>query len=304
MADSSGKVAPRTKDELSDELSRELKGTILSVEWNVSQNIRNMVMESMSGVRGENSVKIIGSDLNELESAADRVVKALRTVRGLDDVGVYRIMGQSNLVLPIDRRKCGRWNLKVGDVQAVGETAVGGKPFSQMIEGERSFDITLRFPKQQRSNLDAILSIPVDVTGNTVANSQNPGQSATPVSGGNSGPSSTGSSADLPSLTGSAMNGTMNDLGRTPRRPLGDMVTPLGPDGKPKPGGLVFPAGGLRHLSRPGRTPDCHQVRHSRPRSGGGRGRSPREVQGPGRRARADWSGRANSRKCSRPSSG
>ena len=68
---------------------------------------------------------------------------------GLDDVGVYRIMGQSNLMLPIDRRKCARWNLKVGDVQAVGETAVGGKPFSQMIEGERSFDITLRFPKEQ-----------------------------------------------------------------------------------------------------------------------------------------------------------
>ena len=60
-------------------------------------------------------------------------------------------MGQSNLMLPIDRRKCARWNLKVGDVQAVGETAVGGKPFSQMIEGERSFDITLRFPKQQRA---------------------------------------------------------------------------------------------------------------------------------------------------------
>ena len=67
---------------MTDELSRELKGTILSVEWNFSQNIRNMVMESMSGVRGENSVKIIGSDLEELERAADRVVTGLRKIPG------------------------------------------------------------------------------------------------------------------------------------------------------------------------------------------------------------------------------
>jgi cobalt-zinc-cadmium resistance protein CzcA len=152
-------------------------------------------------------------------------------------------MGQSNLTLPIDRRSCARWNLKVGDVQAVGETAVGGKPFNQMIEGERSFDITLRFPKQQRSNLDAILNIPVDVSGNTVASSQTPGQSPTPVSGSNSGPSPTGSSADLPSLTGSGLNGTMNDLSRTPHRRLGEMVTPLGPDGKLSANGSFFQRG-------------------------------------------------------------
>ena len=150
------------------------------------------------GVRGENSVKIIGPDLDELESAADRVVGELKKIDGLDDVGVYRIMGQSNLMLPIDRRKAGRWNLKVGDVLAVGETAVGGKPFSQMIEGERSFDITLRFPKENRLNLDSILKIPVNVAGNMVASSQTPGQSATPVSGGSSGPWSTGTSANLP----------------------------------------------------------------------------------------------------------
>ena len=243
VADSARPRPPPHQGELTDELSAELKKTILSVEWNFSQNIRNMVMESMSGVRGENSVKIVGPDLEELEKAADRVIKVMRTIRGLDNVGAYRIMGQSNLVLPIDRRKCARWNLKVGDVQAVGETAVGGKPFSQMIEGERSFDITLRFPKERRSDLDSILGIPVDVAGNTVVSSQAPGQSATPVSGPNTGPSSTGSSANLPSLTGSAMNAPMNDLSRTPRRRLGDMVTPLGPDGKPEPGGSFFQRG-------------------------------------------------------------
>ena len=94
--------------------------------------------------------------------------------------------------LPVDRDKCARWNLNVGDVQAVVDTAVGGKAFSQMIEGERSFDITLRHPKALRSNLDAILDIPVEVSKNTVVNSQNNGQSDTPVSGPTNGPSPTG----------------------------------------------------------------------------------------------------------------
>ena len=135
----------------------------------------------------------------------------MRTIRGLDNVGAYRIMGQSNLVLPIDRRKCARWNLKVGDVQAAGETAVGGKPFSQMIEGERSFDITLRFPKERRSDLDSILGIPVEVAGNTVASSS-ARAACNAVSGPNTGPSSTGSSANLPSLSGSAMNAPMRSI--------------------------------------------------------------------------------------------
>ncbi len=274
-----GMSRPRSKEELAAAIAQELHGALIAVEWNFSQNIRNMVMESLSGVRGENSVKIIGPDLQELECAADRVVKALKGIRGLEDVGAYRIMGQSNLTLPVDRRKCARWNLKVGDVQAVVDTAVGGKPFSQMIEGERNFDITLRFPEAQRSNLDAILNIPVEVGANTVANGQSPGQGATPVSGASSGPSPTGSSAALPTLTGSGLSATMNDLGRTPHRRLGDLVTPLGPDGRPNPRGSFLQQGALRHLPGSGRTPDRRQVRHSRPRPGRRRGRGEEEDQ-------------------------
>jgi cobalt-zinc-cadmium resistance protein CzcA len=238
-----GRSRPRTKEELTAAIAAELHGSLIAVEWNFSQNIRNMVMEALSGVRGENSVKIIGPDLQELEHAADRVVKALKGIQGLEDVGAYRIMGQSNLTLPIDRQKCARWNLNVSDVQAVVDTAVGGKPFSQMIEGERSFDITLRFAQQRREDLDAILNIPVEVGGNMVASSQSPGQSATPVSGSSSGPSPTGSGAVLPALTGSGMTGTLNDLGRTPHRRLGDLVTPQHPDGRPNPGGSFLEQG-------------------------------------------------------------
>ena len=234
---------PRTKEELTAAIERELQGTIIAVEWNFSQNIRNMVMEALSGVRGENSVKIIGPDLRELERAADRVVKTLKGIPGLAEVGAYRIMGQSNLTLPVDRQKCARWNLNVSDVQAVVDTAVGGKPFSQMIEGERSFDITLRYAKERRADLNAILNIPVEVGGNTVASSQSPGQAATPVSGASTGPSPTGTAAALPSLTGSGSNATLNDLGRTPHRRLGDLVTPQDAAGRPNPHGSFLEQG-------------------------------------------------------------
>ena len=227
-----GQTRPRTKEELVAALNREISETLVAVDWNFSQNIRNNVNETLSGVRGDNSVKIIGPDLVELEQTADRVVRALQKIRGLANVGAFHILGQSNLNLPVDRDKCARWNLNVSDVQAVVDTAVGGKAFSQMIEGERSFDVTLRYPRALRSNLDAILDIPVEVSKNTVVNSQSNGQADTPVSGPTSGPSPTGSSAALPPLTGSSSNAAMNDLSRTPHRRLRDLVTPLGPDGR------------------------------------------------------------------------
>ncbi len=223
---------PRTKEELVAALNREISETLVATDWNFSQNIRNNVNETLSGVRGDNSVKIIGPDLAELENTADRVVRALGKIHGLENVGAFHVLGQSNLNLPVDRDKCARWNLNVGDVQAVVDTAVGGKAFNQMIEGERSFDITLRYPEALRSNLDAILDIPVEVSKNTVVNSQSNGQSDTPVSGPTNGPSPTGTSAAQPPLTGSTSNAPMNDLSRTPRRRLRDLVTPLGRDGR------------------------------------------------------------------------
>ena len=84
-----GQTRPRTKEELVDALNREISETLVSVDWNFSQNIRNNVNETLSGVRGDNSVKIIGPDLVELENTADRVVRALQKVRGLANVGAY-----------------------------------------------------------------------------------------------------------------------------------------------------------------------------------------------------------------------
>src|SRR5258708_29966152 len=103
------------------------------------------------------TVSIIGADLDELEAIGQKVVNAIRDVPGIQDVGLYRIKGQSNLELPIDRQKCALWNIKPADVHAVIQSAIGGQAVSQMIEGEKSFDITIRWPKHLREDETAIL---------------------------------------------------------------------------------------------------------------------------------------------------
>jgi cobalt-zinc-cadmium resistance protein CzcA len=233
----------RTKPELVAAMSRELDQTLIGVDWSFSQNIRDNVMEALSGVKGENSVKIIGPDLAELERLGDKALQAVSGVRGVVDAGVFHIMGQSNLEFPIDRQRCARWGVNVADVQDVIATAVAGKSVSQMIEGERSFDIALRWPERLRGDESAILNIPVDVTRNVVSSGTAPSLSATPVTGAAGGPSATGSSAALPAVTGASGNAPLNDLSRTPRRRLGDLVTPLGPDGRLDPRGSFVQPG-------------------------------------------------------------
>ena len=98
-----GAKRPRTKPELIDEMSAELNELLPGVNWNFSQVIRDNVLEVLSGVQGENSVKILGPDLDELEAIGQKVVSAMADVPGIQDVGMYRIKGQSNLELPIDR---------------------------------------------------------------------------------------------------------------------------------------------------------------------------------------------------------
>src|SRR5262249_23261114 len=138
-----GRARARTKPELIAEMNEELDQTVLGVDWDFSQIIRDNVMESLSGVKGENSVKIFGPDLDELERLAEQVKNVLAGVRGVENAGVFRIKGQSNLEFTIDRPKCALWNVSVADVQNVIQTAVGGKACTQVIEGERAFDLTV-----------------------------------------------------------------------------------------------------------------------------------------------------------------
>ncbi len=223
-----GGLRARTKPELVAEISTELNEAIPGVNWNFSQVIRDNVLEVLSGVQGENSVKIIGNDLDELEEIGHQVVSAISGVPGVKDVGLYRIRGQCNIELPIDRQKCSLWNISVADVHNVIQTAIGGKTVSQMIEGEKSFDITIRWPLRLREDESDILDIPVDVTSNQVTIGTQAGTQATPVSGAAVGIASKGSSMSLPTPTGSVRGSTSLEAMTTPRERLGDLITPLG----------------------------------------------------------------------------
>src|SRR5262249_9156028 len=99
---------PRTKEEMRDEMNQLLNKNLIGIDWNFSQNIRDNVMEALSGVKGDNSVKIIGPDLDELEKLADQVKRALMSIDGVENPGVFRIKGQPNLEFPVDRKKCNR----------------------------------------------------------------------------------------------------------------------------------------------------------------------------------------------------
>jgi cobalt-zinc-cadmium resistance protein CzcA len=227
----------RTKDQLVDEMMSELSRKFVGVDWNFSQYIRDNVMEALSGVQGDNSVKIIGPDLAELERLAEKVKDRMAGVPGIgqENVGIYRIMGQSNVEFRVDKAKCKRWGLTVADVNNVIDTAVRGKPFTQMIEGAKIFDVSLRWPGYRREDVTSILNIPVDVTNNQVTSTAMASVSQTPLTGPSAGPPTAGTALAMPAQSGTVYNAPF--LPSLPRVPLREVVTPVGEYGLPDPGG-------------------------------------------------------------------
>jgi cobalt-zinc-cadmium resistance protein CzcA len=237
-----GQSRRRTKDELIDAISLDLKNELIGVDWNFSQYIRDNVMEALSGVQGDNSVKIFGPELAKLEELAEEVKDRLGTVQGIEDrTGIYRIMGQTNLEFRVDRDKCKRWGVPVSDVNNVINSAVRGQAFTQMVEGEKFFDITLRWPEHRRKDLSAILDIPVDITNNQFTQGSAPAMPATPFSGPSTGPVTTGLGTPLPAFFGNQFNTAYTNP--LPRVPLRELLTPLGANDLADPNG---------HFIRPG----------------------------------------------------
>jgi cobalt-zinc-cadmium resistance protein CzcA len=233
---------PRTKDELVSEMNSELNHRVVGVNWNFSQNIRDNVMESLSGVKGDNSVKIIGPDLDKLESLAEQVKARLSAIHGLENVGVFRTKGQPNLEIPVDTQKCSLWGVSVADVEDVIQTAVGGKPVSTMIEGEKRFDITLRWPQALRASEEAILNIPVDISNNKT-NDDDSGGKKGKSSSGSGGLATGGANMPRPALAGTKIGGGFSSLDAAPRRPLRDLVAPLDEQGRQTPEGRYVRSG-------------------------------------------------------------
>jgi cobalt-zinc-cadmium resistance protein CzcA len=123
--------------------------------------ISDNVEEALAGVKGENSVKVIGPDLRVNESKADQIVDVMEKVRGVKDLGLFRTMGQPSIKIITDRKRCARYGINTGDVESVVQAAVGGTAVTQVFEGERRFDLTVRWDASARSSVSAIRNITV-----------------------------------------------------------------------------------------------------------------------------------------------
>ncbi len=155
---------PMTRLELQDELMEKFK-QFPGVNFNFSQLIRDNVEEALSGVKGANSVKLFGNDLKLLEETGQQIADVLEKVPGVRNVGLFHIIGQPNFEIQIDRRACARYGINAADVESVVQVAIGGEAFTQMVEGEKLYDIVLRLPPHLRDDPNVIAQIPVDVPG-------------------------------------------------------------------------------------------------------------------------------------------
>jgi len=147
-----------TKDGLIKEIEGRLKG-IPGVIFNFSQVIQDNVEEAMSGVKGENSIKLFGSDLKTMEAKAVEIEAVMRDIQGVKDLGVFRLIGQPNLLIQVDREASARYGLRVSDVNAVVQAAVGGQAVTQVYEGEKLFDLVVRFLPEYRQDVESISNI-------------------------------------------------------------------------------------------------------------------------------------------------
>ena len=145
-----------TKESLTDELSKELDEAFPGVVFNFSQMISDNVEEAMSGVKGENSIKVFGPDVLANEKIAEQAMAVLGGVHGVRDLGLVRSSGQPSIKIVPDRQACSRYGLNTGNVEAVIQAAIGGKSATQVFEGDRRFDLTVRWLPPYRESLEAI----------------------------------------------------------------------------------------------------------------------------------------------------
>ena len=150
-----------TKEKLTEEINADLQQAMPGVTFNFSQYIQDNIQEGISGVKAVNSVKIIGPNLETLTTLAERIRDEMSTIRGVTDLGVFPVLGQPNLNIRVDRAKVARYGLNTGDVAAVIKAAVGGAVATTVLEGDRQFDVAVRYPVAYRDSIDRIRGIKV-----------------------------------------------------------------------------------------------------------------------------------------------
>jgi cobalt-zinc-cadmium resistance protein CzcA len=151
-------VFHQDKDELIAAMNRELE-KIPGVTWGFSQPIEDNMEEAVSGVKGELATKVYGDDLKVLEEKADQIVNVMRQVKGIEDLGVFRALGQPNINFEVDREQAARYQINVADIQDAIQTAAGGTALTQVLQGEARYDLVLRYLPQYRTTKEAIENI-------------------------------------------------------------------------------------------------------------------------------------------------
>jgi len=151
-------VFHQDKEQLIDAMNKELS-KFPGVIWNFSQPISDNMEEAVSGVKGELAVKLYGDNLRTLEKKADELQAQMATVKGIEDLGVFRIIGQPNLNYTVDRAAAARWGINVADIQDAVQTAVGANAITQVQQDEARFDVTLRYQQQYRDTSEAIQNV-------------------------------------------------------------------------------------------------------------------------------------------------
>jgi len=150
-----------TKEQLTDELQKEFSEELPGIGFNFSQYIQDNVEEALSGVKGANSVKIVGTNLEILEELGSQVMTEMAKVPGVADLGIFHLLGQPNLNIKIDRAKAARYGLNTGDVNTVVQAALGGTVATNVLEGDRSFGLAVRLEPKYRASIDAIRTVKV-----------------------------------------------------------------------------------------------------------------------------------------------
>jgi len=150
-----------TKEKLTDQIQAEFNSELPGVSFNFSQYIEDNVEEAISGVKGSNSVKVVGPNLETITKIAEQVRDQMGQVRGIADLGIFPVLGQPNLNIKIDRAKAARYGLNSGDINSVIQAAMGGAVATSVLEGDRQFDLVVRYTPESRDSIEAIGNIRV-----------------------------------------------------------------------------------------------------------------------------------------------
>jgi cobalt-zinc-cadmium resistance protein CzcA len=165
-----------TKEQLTEDLQKDFKEELPGIGFNFSQYIQDNVEEALSGVKGANSVKIIGTNLDTLEQLAGQVMAEMAKVQGVTDLGIFHLVGQPNLNIKVDREKAARYGLNTGDVNTVVQALLGGTNATTVLEGDRTFALAVRLLPKYRESIEAIRAVKV------AFNTPGPGNGYIPLS--------------------------------------------------------------------------------------------------------------------------